>query len=149
MASTDFSIQFSRKYAIEFLKEILEERPELKQEIKALSNEQWPIATLTCPLLLKDSALVKGYSTSIIMDCHEELVGEIESQIKNLEFEELVFLPNLKEVEIICNEYHKVFYKVVDGENVIIETNDKNTGHIECACWKLYKQNGLYCILGR
>lgn len=142
VASTDFSIQFSRKYAIEFLKEILEERPELKQEIKALSNEQWPIATLTCPRLLKDSALVKGYSTSIIMDCHEELVGEIESQIKNLEFEELVFLPNLKEVEIICNEYHKVFYKVVDGENVIIETNDKNTGHIECACWKLYKQNG-------
>lgn len=142
VASSEFSIQFSKKNAIEFLKGILEEKPNLKQELKALSHEQWPIATLTCPQLLEESALVEGYSTSIIMECHEELVEEIESQVKNLEFEELVFLPNLKEVEIICNDYHKIFYKVVDGEDVIIETLDKNTDETECASWRLYKQNG-------
>lgn len=143
VAAKDFTIQFSKEYAIEFLKSILDERPELKSEIKALSNEEWPIATLTCPRLLKESALVDGFSTSIIMECREDLTEEIESQIENLEFEELVFLPNLKEIEIICNGYHKVFYKVVDGDDVIIETVDKNTDETECASWKLYKRTGV------
>lgn len=86
VAAKDFTIQFSKEYAIEFLKSILEEKPELKSEIKALSNEEWPIATLTCPRLLNESALVDGFSTSIIMECREDLTEEIESQIENLEF---------------------------------------------------------------
>lgn len=143
VAAKDFTIQFSKEYAIEFLKSILEEKPKLKTEIRALSPEEWPIATLTCPHLLKESALVDGYSTSIIMECREDLADEIEEQIENLEFEELVFLPNLKEIEIICNGYHKVFYKVVDGKDVIIETVDKNTGDTDCASWKLYKKTGV------
>ncbi len=143
IATKEFTIQFSKEYAIDFLKSILEEKPELKNEISALSHDEWPIATLTCPHLLKGSALVDGFSTSIIMECREDLAGEIESQIENLEFEELVFLPNLKEIEIICNGYHKVFYKAVDGEDVIIETVDKNTNKKECASWKLYKKNGV------
>ena len=143
VAAKDFTIQFSKKYAIDFLKSILEENPDLKTEIKALSHEEWPIATLTCPHLLEDSALVEGFSTSIIMECREDLAEEIESQIENLEFEELVFLPNLTEIEIICNNYHKVFYKVVEGDDVIIETVDKTTNEKECASWKLYKKNGI------
>lgn len=142
VAAKEFTIQFSKEYAIEFLKSILQEKPELKKEIKALSPEEWPIATLTCPHLLEKSSLVDGFSTSIIMECREDLADQIEEQIENLEFEELVFLPNLKEIEIICNGYHKVFYKVDDGEDVIIETVDKNTGETECASWKLYKRTG-------
>ena len=143
VASKDFTIQFSKEYAIDFLKSILAEKPELEKDIRALSLEEWPIATLTCPHLLEESALVDGFSTSIIMECRDELVEEIESQIRNLEFEELVFLPNLKEIEIISNDYHKVFYKVVEGEDVLIETVDKNTNETDFANWKLYKRTGV------
>lgn len=116
VAAKNFTIKFSKKYSMKFLKSILEEKPELKNDIKDLSPDDWPIATLTCPRLLKESELVDGFSTSVIMECREDLAGEIKAQIENLEFEELVFLPNLKEIEIICGEYHKVFYKVVDGK---------------------------------
>ena len=143
VASENFTIQFSKEYANDFLKSILEEKPELQREIHTLSREEWPIATLTCPKLMEESALIEGFSTSIIMECREELVGEIEEQIENLEFEELIFLPNLKEIEIICNDFHKVFYKVIDGNDVIIETVDKNTDETECESWKLYKKTGI------
>ena len=143
VASKDFTIEFSKEYAIDFLKTILAENPDLEKEIRALSSEEWPIATLTCPHLIEESVLTDGFSTSIIMECHDELAEEIESQIQNLEFEELVFLPNLKEIEIISNDYHKVFYKVAEGEDVIIETVDKNTGETDCASWKLYKRTGV------
>jgi len=143
VATKDFTIQFSKEYAIEFLSSILDEKPELKTELIELSREEWPIAILTCPHLLEDSALIDGFSTSIIMECHEDLKDEIESQIEKLEFEELVFLPNLKEIEIICNDYHRIFYKVVDGDEVIIETVDKNLNETECASWRLYKKNGI------
>lgn len=143
VAAEEFTIQFSKEYAREFLESILEEKPELRTEMQALSREEWPIATLTCPHLLDESALVDGFATSIIMECREDLADEIEEQIENLEFEELVFLPNLKEIEIVCNDYHKIFYKVVDGDDVIIETVDKNTDETECASWKLYKKTGI------
>lgn len=142
VAAEDFTIQFSKEYAREFLESILKEKPELRTEMNALSKEEWPIATLTCPHLMDESALVEGFATSIIMECREDLTDEIEEQIENLEFEELVFLPNLKEIEIVCNDYHKIFYKVVDGNDVIIETVDKNTDETECASWKLYKKTG-------
>lgn len=143
VASEHFTIKFSKDYAKEFLSDILDEKPELKKEIETLSREEFPIAILTCPHLMQESALVEGFSTSIIMECRDDLSGEIEEQIENLEFEELVFLPNLKEIEIICNDYHKVFYKVVDGDDVIIETADKNTNESECASWTLYNKNGV------
>lgn len=142
VASKDFTIQFSKEYAKEFLESILNEKPELKKEIGSLSLEPWPIATLTCPKVTKESVLADGFSTSIILECRDELASIIEEQIISLQFEELVFLPNLKEVEIVCNDYHKVFYKVVDENDVIIETEDKKDASVECASWRLFKKAG-------
>lgn len=143
VASRDFTIQFSKNYAKEFLKDILDERPELGDEIKNLSPDEWPIATLTCPKVLSESALEEGYATSIIMECREELADTIEDQIVSLQFEELVFLPNLKEIEIVCNDYHRIFYKVVEGDEVIIETRNLVDDTTECASWRLYKKSGI------
>ena len=100
VASKDFTIQFSREYAKAFLQSILEEKPRLREEIKTLTNEPWPIATLTCPKVLTKSVLEDGFYTSIIMECREDLADVIEEQIISLQFEELVFLPNLKEIEM-------------------------------------------------
>ena len=142
VASKDFTIQFSKEYAAEFFKSILSEKPELLSEIRALSLEEFPIATLTCPHILAESALVPGFSTSIIIECKEDLAGIIESQITSLQFEELVFLPNLKKVQIHCNSYNKEFSKIAEGNEVIVEMVDKITGEKDCANWTLYKKSG-------
>lgn len=143
VASKDFTIRFSKEYASEFLKSILKEKPELVPEIRALTLDECPIATLTCPHVLSKSQLIPGFSTSIIIECKEELANVIESQITSLQFEELVFLPNLKKIEIHCNNYNKEFFKIVEGNEVIVETIDKNTGAEECASWTLYKKRGI------
>lgn len=143
VASTNFTIQFSRKYAQEFLASILEEKPNLQSEIEALSLDPFPIATLTCPHVLTQSALVEGYSTSIIMECREDFTDTIIEQIKGLEFEELVFLPNLKEIEIHCMDYHKAFFKVIEENEVLIETVDLDSNESTYSSWKLFKQTGI------
>lgn len=144
ISTKEFTIQFSKENAKNFLLEILKEKPSLKQEIQLLTTDDFPIAVLTSPNLINESALEDGFDTSIIMECFDEVIEEIETQIKQLKFEELVFLPNLEEVEIICNEYHKIFSKEVDGSDVIIETVDKTTDVTEnISCWKLYKKTGV------
>ena len=143
VATQEFTVQFSQDYAKDFLERILEENPSLKDEIKSLSKEQYPVATLTCPRIIEEQMLVEGFDTTIIIDCRHNLSSDIENQIKSLEFEELVFLPNLKEIEIICKEdYHKVFFKVVQENEASIESEDKLTGVCESADWVLYRTSG-------
>lgn len=142
IASSGFTIQFSREYAVDFLKSILNDCPSLSDEIAKLSPDPNPIATLTCPKILEQCDLPDGFATSIIIDCKDEALSQIEQQIKNLEFEELIFLPNLKEVEIICPNYHKSFFKVSEGNEVIIEACDHLNGSRISSNWMLYRKDG-------
>ena len=73
------------------------------------------IATLTCPKIITQDVLEESYATSIIIECREELAQTIEEQIVRLQFEELIVLPYLNEIEISCNQYQKDFFKVVEG----------------------------------
>ena len=143
IASSEFTMQFSREYAVDFLKSILTECPSLSAEIEKLSPDPNPIATLTCPKILAHHALADGFATSIIIDCKDEALSQIERQIKSLEFEELIFLPNLKEVEIVCPDYHKSFFKVSEGDEVIIEACDHLNGSSVFSTWMLYRKHGI------
>ena len=142
IATEEFTIQFSKKYAIEFLKGILEEKPSLKNDLKSRTDEKWPIAILTSPHVISKKMFVEGYSTSIIMKCKPQYAIDIENQIENLEFEELIFLPNLTEIEIVSPKYHRIFNKIVDGDDVVIEAVDKNNNSSTCVTWHLYKKTG-------
>ena len=138
----DFTIEFSKQSAEAFYNELIGERPELVQEIRLLSSAANPVAMLSCPKILARSALIPDFSTSIIVDCKTELIDSIEKQIKRLEFEELIFLPNLEEIEIVCDGYHKLFYKVVEKNEATIEVTDLLSGDRDCASWQLYKTHG-------
>lgn len=142
VASKGFAIQFSRTNAIDFLRSILDENPNLNEEIEASSHDEYPIATLTCPKIITQRVLEESYATSIIIECREELAQTIEEQIVGLQFEELIFLPHLNEIEISCNQYQKNFYKVVEGNEVIIETRDLLDHNTESSSWRLYKKTG-------
>ena len=142
VASKDFTIQFSRRYAAEFFEEIVRANPGLVDRIKKLSSVPYPIATLSCPKIIENSGLEPDFSTSIIIDCKDGLSDRINEQIKGLEFEELIFLPNLKEIDVQCNEYQKTFFKVAEDNDVIIESRDNLTGEVNCTSWHLFKKTG-------
>ena len=84
VASKGFTIQFSRTYAIDFFRSILDENPDLYEEIESLSHDEYPIATLTCPKIITQDVLEESYATSIIIECREELAQTIEEQIVRL-----------------------------------------------------------------
>lgn len=142
VASMDFTIRFSRQSAEAFYKSIINENKELLPKIQKLSKDPCPIATLSCPEILAEKLFVPGFSTSVIIECKDELVETIETKIKHLEFEELIFLPNLIEIEIDCPDYHKTFYKFHEKNEAIIEAKDYLTGDIVFASWELYKKTG-------
>ena len=142
VSSEDFTIGFSKENAIEFYNSIISEKPSLLNDIRELSKEEYPVAVLSSPKILNKSRIEKGYSTSIIIICKDELSDKINEQIQELEFEELVFLHNLKEVIIDCNDYHKTFTKVCENDDVIIEEKDNTSGESESASWHIYNKNG-------
>ena len=86
IASQEFAIQFSKEYAANFLSSIITTNPSLTTEIKNLSPDENPIATLTCPKILKENPLIDGYATSIIIECKKELSKKIEKQINSCLF---------------------------------------------------------------
>lgn len=122
-------LHFSKENANKFLDDIYTNKTSIKEAVEKLTHDDHPIAVLTCPEILDNESLKSGYTTSIVMECHDDVIEAISSQLKSLELEELIFLPNLKEVEIICEDYHKSFYKVVENDKVMIEEtiNDKKT----------------------
>lgn len=143
VATADFTIQFSKENAIEFYKSVIKEKPELLNDIRDLTVEEYPIAVLSCPKIIDTTMVEPGFATSIIIECHPNLAETIKGKIKQLEFEELVFLPNTKKVEIICGpDYHKEFYKVDGDHEVLIETRDVPSGTTEVAHWMIYQTSG-------
>lgn len=137
-------LHFSKENANKFLDDIYTNKTSIKEAVEKLTHDDHPIAVLTCPEILDNESLKSGYTTSIVMECHDDVIEAISSQLKSLELEELIFLPNLKEVEIICEDYHKSFYKVVENDKVMIEEtiNDKKN----VRAWDLYKKSGAISV---
>lgn len=147
VASKDFSIEFSQENAKEFLKQIKQQNPALEADIKELSNDEFPIATLTCPRILEKNFLENDFATTIRIDCREEMAGKIENQILGLEFEELVFLPTLKEIEIKTQNCHKKFVKVEEEteqnpRKVFVESTDLITDKTDFVEWLVFREVG-------
>lgn len=143
VASDGFSVRFSKPYAQKCYDQITANLADLHSEIGGLTKERYPISIMACPEILEENALVEGFATSIIIRCRESLSEQILSQIKSLQFEELIFLPNLKEVEVICPGYHKKFFKISEDRDVMIEETDCPTGTKTFAAFRLYSRNGM------
>lgn len=84
-----------------------------------------------------------GYDTTIEIECLEAVFEDIDAQIRNICFEELVFLKNLFEIEVVSTDYHKIFCRFAENDEVILEERDAVTKDILTdASWHLYKKNG-------
>ena len=111
--SGQFSIEFSKKNAREFLKSLLEKEPSLKAEMIESSNVEYPISTLAVPKW-KDANDDTNfeYDTCIFLSYSSELINEdIQKQINELGIEVALFLNNLKEIKIESPERNQTIRK--------------------------------------
>ncbi len=140
--TNEFAIEFSKENAVEFFQKVIAKSPNYVDDLKKLSNDEYPIAILACPKFVDCSAEV-GYDTTIEIECFETVFKDINAQIKNICFEELVFLKNLFEIEVISTDYHKIFCRFSENDDVILEERDATTKDVlTFASWHLYKKSG-------
>ena len=141
--TNEFAIEFSKNNAIEFFQKVVAEHPNYIDDLKKLSNDEYPIAILACPKFVSCN-VESGYDTTIEIECFENVFENIDTQIKNICFEELVFLKNLFEIEVISSNYHKIFCRISENDDVILEERDVTTKRmLTFASWHLYKKHGI------
>lgn len=141
--TNEFAIEFSKDNAIEFFKKVVAERLSYIEDLKKLSNDEYPIAILACPKFVACN-VENGYDTTIEIECFENVFDDIDGQIKNICFEELVFLKNLFEIEVVSLDYHKIFCRISENDDVILEEKDIATKQtLTFASWHLYKRTGV------
>ena len=107
----DFALEFSKENAIEYLKSLYNEKPQLKKELKGLNPDEFPIAILACPKFIKKSPRF-DYITTIEIECKDNCLEEVSKQIDYLDLNELLFLKGLKDVTVVTNEKNKKKKKI-------------------------------------
>lgn len=140
--TNEFAIEFSKENAIEFFQKVVAKCPNYVDDLKKLSNDEYPIAILACPKFVSCN-VESGYDTTIEIECFESVFEDIDTQIRNICFEELVFLKNLFEIEVISSDYHKIFCRMSENDDVILEEREATTKNVlTFASWHLYKKSG-------
>lgn len=82
----EFCVLFSREYAKEFYRNIIQKNSALLKEITELTVEEYPIALLSCPKCLDTELLQKEdfYVTEIELRCNIESQNIIKKEIEEL-----------------------------------------------------------------
>ncbi|MBW1794766.1 MAG: DUF3883 domain-containing protein [Deltaproteobacteria bacterium] len=116
--SGPFSLEFSRENAISFLRQLLKEKPSLREEIDVTHNEKYPIATLAVPAW-KDSDEIgtSEYDTYVVVNVSSQKVKEdIQNQINELGMEVSLFLNNLRNIKLESPQRNETIERVPPEE---------------------------------
>lgn len=144
----EFCVLFSREYAKEFYRNIIQKNSALLKEITELTVEEYPIALLSCPKCLDTELLQKEdfYVTEIELRCNTESQNIIKKEIEELSFEELLFLKNLRRIKISTQDQDREIEKVVDGDIVYLNETNLRTKETKEQLWTIYKKKGLLLL---
>ena len=146
--SGQFSIEFSRDNAIEFLKSLLEKHPELKSEIEKASteNEKFPIATLAVPKWKEDGNIdIATYDTYVIINFSSEKIRQdIQEQISELDMEVVLFLNNLKTIKLESPERKESIIRIPPKDDWLeeIQLQNEEGEIIDSKKWRIFKTEG-------
>lgn len=141
-----FSLEFSRENAISFLKQLLEEKPSLREEIYTVHNQKYPIATLAVPAWKDSDELdTSEYNTYVVINFSSEKVREdMQNQINELGMEVLIFLNNLKKIKLESPERNEAIVKTPlkkkDHEKVKLLDQDGQV--VKSKKWRIFSRNG-------
>lgn len=130
--SGDFSIQFSEAKAAEIFSELQKNNNYVCELAKSKPDLRYPIFSAPEWIPYKNT----GFDTTIEIDVNEELNKDsysVAEQIKELDENILLFLPNITQINIKTNDFHKVIRKEsVEGNNNLIKIiKEENKKQIE------------------
>lgn len=77
-----------------------------------------------------------GFSTAIVLHCDPECVATIQKQLVELQFEELLFLKHVRNIQIISPEANRTIEAVDDGEHYFIQEGAEMTD------WTVWRKAG-------
>ena len=141
-----FSLEFSRRNAVDFLNGLMTKNPGLKEEIDSTGSGEHPIATLAAPKWKPpDSSVPSGYDTSVIINFSSAHVREnIQDQINELGLEVALFLNNLKEIKLESpGRTETIARKTATPDHFEEIQLIDNEGHVkDSKRWRIFPKSG-------
>lgn len=143
--SEGLSMKFSRESAKTFLNSILNQKNELRQRLKELSNEEYPVATLLAPEWVDNvDEEYSEYDTYIVIECIDEVKEDIEKQIGDLDKEIMLFLHIINSINIDSKHRKQTLSRTFLSDNeleikIIIEEDI-----VSQKTWMMNKKSGQY-----
>lgn len=86
--------------------------------------------------------LEDGYSTSIVLECFDSELEKIKKQLKELQFEELLFLNHINEVIIVSSNLDRKIESIKENDTCIIQEGD------DYSEWLVKKKEGNLLVGG-
>lgn len=143
--SEGLSMKFSKDSAKTFLNSILNQKNELRQRIKELSNEEYPIATLLAPEWVDNiDEEYCEYDTYIVIECIDEVKEDIEKQIEDLDKEIMLFLNNINSIKIDSELRKQTLSRTFLSDNELEIKISVEEDIVSKKTWMLNKKSGQY-----
>lgn len=76
------------------------------------------------------------YSTAIVLCCEEKYVSSIQTQLKELQFEELLFLKHVRNIVIESDAITRNIEAIKENDTFLIQEEN------QCTEWKIWGKNG-------
>ena len=133
----DFHVNFSESHAKELLDYYKKNTD--KDYVKELDeNKMERIAILNSAVVDNNKySDFGGYSSTIVLTCFEEYLDDIQSQLEELQFEELLFLKHITKIEIVSPNVKRIIESAKVGDECYIKEGEEET------TWKLWIKTGL------
>ncbi len=145
--SYDFAVEFSKDNAIEFLKSLVLENPQIKEILnKKEKQEQFPIAILRCPKIIEQiPGNLTDYDTYIIIDLKENKIKDVQEQINNeINKEVLLFLNNLEKIVIESPAKNLTIEKELNKNSITIRNFNFDNNEASEKMWYIRKREGIH-----
>ncbi len=98
------------------------------------------IAVLCSASLMDESKISEylddKYSTAIVLCCEEKYVSSIQTQLKELQFEELLFLKHVRNIVIESDAITRNIEAIKENDTFLIQEEN------QCTEWKIWGKNG-------
>lgn len=144
ITSDGINLMFSRLVANEFLAEIIDEKPEIRDYISRKAKVEYPIAILRVPAISDYVAPLQGYDTIITIELREGVIEDVQSQIESIiDKETLIFLNNIEKIKISSPKRSEILSKSIRDEAIEVSIRDDN-GNEKREIWHTNQTNGVH-----
>ncbi len=92
---------------------------------------------------ITEDFLGNEFSTCIILCCEEQYIEEIKRQLQEFQFEELLFLKHIRNINIFIENVERKIESIKEGTTYLIQEEGKQTE------WTVWEKSGILPIEGK